>query len=278
MFGGLNFVAVRYSNDGLAPLWGAGLRTLAAAVVLLALAFALRVPLPRGAALTTAVVYGLLAFGLATALGYLGLKDAPAGLGSVLTSLAPLLTIGLATAHGLERVERQRVLGAILAAGGVTVVFADQLGEAVPLLAQLAVLGSVLSLCEGTVLLKMLPRAHPLATNAVGMSVGAVFLVILTVVTGEPIALPAASQTWIAVGYLVIGNTALFSLYLYLLGRWPASAVSFVFVLFPIVTISVGALLRGERVGLSFLAGAALIVAGVYVGAIARRPAVATVG
>jgi drug/metabolite transporter (DMT)-like permease len=40
-------------------------------------------------------------------------------------------------------------------------------------------------------------------------------------------------------------------------------------VLFPVVALVVGALLGGEGVRLSFLLGAALVVAGVYVGALA---------
>ena len=46
--GGSNYVAVRYSNRELDPLWGAFLRFALAAAVFAALVALLRLPLPRG--------------------------------------------------------------------------------------------------------------------------------------------------------------------------------------------------------------------------------------
>ena len=51
--------------------------------------------------------------------------------------------------------------------------------------------------------------------------------------------------------------------------RWTASATSYATVLFPLVTVAIGALLAGEFVSVTFLAGTVLVMAGVYVGAIA---------
>jgi hypothetical protein len=45
--GGSNFVAVRFSNRELEPLWGAAIRIGAAGLLLLGLAIAARVPLAR---------------------------------------------------------------------------------------------------------------------------------------------------------------------------------------------------------------------------------------
>lgn len=279
LFGGLNYVAVRYSNDGLAPFWGAALRTFAAALIMFAAVVAFRIPLPRGAGLVGAMTFGILSFGGSMALGYWGLQEAPAGLASVLTSLAPLLTIALASAHGLERLDGRRLLGAVVATTGVAIVFADQLGQNVPLVSQLALLASILCFSEATVLLKVLPRSHPAGVNAVGMSAGATFLVFMAAVTGERMEPPPDTTTWIALAWLVVGSVILFSCYLYVLGHWDASAASFMFVLFPIVTVSAGVVLRGELVGPSFILGAALVAVGVYYGAIAtRRPAPAMPG
>jgi drug/metabolite transporter (DMT)-like permease len=269
---GLNYIGVRYSNDELAPFWGAAIRTGVAAVIMLALTVSLRVGLPRGSALAGAAIFGIITFGVSTALGYWGLVDAPAGLASVITSLAPLLSIALASAHGLERLGARRVLGAFIATAGIAIVFADQLGQNVPLLSQLALLVSIVCFCEAAVLLKVLPRAHPISVNAVGMSAGAVALVATSLLAGESMRLPSMPTTWFAVGYLVVGSMLLFGLYLFVLGRWDASAVSYLFVLSPIVTISTGILLRGEHVAPSFLAGAVLVVVGVYIGALSSRP------
>jgi drug/metabolite transporter (DMT)-like permease len=74
---------------------------------------------------------------------------------------------------------------------------------------------------------------------------------------------------------VVVGSTALFVGFLYVLQRWTASATAYSTVLMPIVVIVFGALLAGETMTLSFVVGAAVVTAGVYIGALApeRRPA-----
>jgi drug/metabolite transporter (DMT)-like permease len=57
-------------------------------------------------------------------------------------------------------------------------------------------------------------------------------------------------------------------LYMYVLGKWTASGTSYGFVLIPLVTIVVAATLVGEQITLDFLLGAALVLAGVLVGAL----------
>ena len=61
--GGSNFVAVRFSNRELDPLWGAFLRFGLAAAVFALLVAVLRLPLPSRRVLGPAAVYGVLAFG-----------------------------------------------------------------------------------------------------------------------------------------------------------------------------------------------------------------------
>ena len=63
-----------------------------------------------------------------------------------------------------------------------------------------------------------------------------------------------------------------------MLKRWTASATSFSFVLFPFVTVFASAWLAGEAIGPALLVGAALVLSGVYFGALApssrpERPA-----
>src|ERR671925_457845 len=97
---GGNAVAIRYSNRELEPLWGAGLRFALATALLAVLMLALRLPPPRGRALTGSILYGVLAIGAAFALAYYGLVRIHAGLGQTLLALVPLLTLFLAVIGG----------------------------------------------------------------------------------------------------------------------------------------------------------------------------------
>jgi drug/metabolite transporter (DMT)-like permease len=272
-FGGLNAVAVRYSNRELAPFWGATLRFGIATAVLLAIVAWRRVPLPRGAALTGSLLYGLFGFGGAFGLIYWGLVQAGAGIGQVILALVPLLTLVFAVLQGLERFRWQSLAGALVALLGIGVVFADRIGSGVPTASMLAVVGAAACMAESNVIVKRFPKCHPTANNAIAMGVGTVILLALSLVAGEPHALPSAIQTWAAVGYVsLVGSVVVFSLFLFVIARWTASATSYVMLLMPLVTVVAAALLANESVTPAFLVGGALVLAGVYGGAFAAPP------
>ena len=277
LIGGGNFVAVRFSNRELAPFWGAGLRFALAAIVLLALARVARWPLPQGRALRGALLYGVLGLGAFYAFMYWGLLEAPAALASVVVALVPLETLFLAAAFGLERFRAAGLAGAAIALAGTAIVFGDQL-RAVPVASVLAMIGGSLCLAGSTVAAKRFPRVHPVPMNGVAMLPGVALLLALSLIADEARVLPSRPEVVVAFAYLVlIGSTVLFVGFLYVLQRWTASATSYASLLFPVVTVAIGILFAGEAVSLQFIAGAALIVIGVYLGALAperARPAV----
>jgi drug/metabolite transporter (DMT)-like permease len=268
--GGFNGVAIHFSNGELAPFWGGTLRFGIAAAVLFGIVGLRRVPLPRGAALTGSLLYGLLGFGATFGLVYWGLLKAPAGLGQVILALVPLLTLVLAIVQRLERYRWQSLAGALLALLGIAVVFADRLGSGVPIASMLAIVGAAACMAETNVVVKRFPKCHPAANNAIAMGAGAVVLLALSLVAGERQALPTAGQTWAAVAYLaLVGSVGVFSLFLYVISRWTASATSYVMLLMPLVAVAASAVLANESITPAFLLGGAIVLAGVYVGAFA---------
>jgi drug/metabolite transporter (DMT)-like permease len=267
LIGGTNTVAVRFSNEELAPFWGATLRFVPAALLLGAWVALRGVPLPRGRALVGAVVYGVLNFGLSYALVYYALVTAPAGPAQVVLAVVPLVTVLLATLQGIERFSWRGVAGAAIAAGGIAIVFGDQLSAAVPLLALLALVAAAVCISEVGVAIKWFPRVDAAMLNALGMTIGAAMLLALAVAVGEPLALPQRPVTWLVLAYLVIATVVLFTLVLYVLNRWTASATSYSFLLLPLVSLALAALLRGEPIRQGFLLGAVIVLVGVYVGA-----------
>jgi drug/metabolite transporter (DMT)-like permease len=270
---GGNGVAIRFSNRELDPLWGAGLRFLLAAVLLLGLMIALGIARPRGRAFAGALVFGLLQFGATYALAYYALIELHAGFGQLLLALVPLMTLFLATAQRQERFRPSALGGALLALAGVVVMSSAPLRDSLPLLSVLAAVGSALCFAEAAVLVRRLPPVHPVAMNAVGMTAGAVALVVASIAARETLELPDSSETWTALVYLVtLGSIGVFLLYLYVLGRWAASRAAYSFVLIPIVTVVASAWLDDEPVGVGLVLGGALVLLGVYVGAL-RTPA-----
>lgn len=272
---GGNAPAIRYVSCDtceLDPFWGAATRFLLAGAIFAVAACALRAGIPRGRAFLGAVLFGFLQFGVGFGLVYWGLVRAPAGLTQVLLACVPLLTFGLALAHRQERFRWEGIVGAVLAVGGIGVVFSSGLDGGVPLTSMLAILAGALCWAEALVVVKAFPQVQPAAMNAVAMVIGAVVLLALAAMFGEAFALPESAAPLGAQAYLVIaGSLGAFWLYVFVLRKWTASAASYQMVLIPLVTVVVSAWLHGERITPAFSVGSVLVLAGVYIGAI-RRP------
>lgn len=274
LIGGVNFVAVRYSNRELAPLFGAGLRFVVAAALLGGFVAMRRIPLPRGRMLRAAVIYGILSFTITYALAYWALQELSAGVGAVVFGATPLITLFLAAAHRVERLSGRGIAGALLTVAGIAVLANPSSDASIPFLPLLAVLGAAVAASEAGVVLKRVPPSHPVATNAVGMAVGAPLLMVMSMASGESWRLPAQASSWLALSYLAVpGSIGLFALFLFVLGRWTASGVSYMTALFPVVATIAGRLIADEPITTTGIVGGAIVIAGVYVGALRGSPA-----
>lgn len=279
VIGGANFIAVRFSNRELDPFWGAGLRFGVAALLFVAIAVALRLQWPRGRELAGMAAYGLLGFAISYALMYWALVRVTAGAATVVMAIVPLVTLVLAAAQGHERFSARGVLGALLAVAGIGWMTFGPEATAVPLGPLVAMLLAALAIGQSIIIGKRLSRHHPAMTNAVGMPTGAVALLALSLLAGERWTLPRDPAVVWSVLYLVtIGSVGLFVLVLLVVRRWTPSATSYLFVLFPIVTLLMAAVIADEPITLEAVGGAILVMAGVWFGALspgARRMAAA---
>jgi drug/metabolite transporter (DMT)-like permease len=92
------------------------------------------------------------------------------------------------------------------------------------------------------------------------------FCLLASFAAGEPRALPAALAPWIPVIYLTLaGSIAAYGTFTWLVRQWPASTVSFIAVVVPVVALLVGAAARGERVTPAGGGGIVLVLSGVVI-------------
>jgi len=270
ILGGSNAVAIRFSNLELPPFWSAAIRFAAAAVVFWAIVLVRRIQVPKGRALAGTLLFGALDVGVGGALMYWGLVHVPAGPAMTVLSLGPLLTFFLAWAHRQERFRWQGLVGAVVAVGGMLIGVGSAVGSSIPLFPVLALVAAAVAVAEAAVLYKLFPRSDPVAANALGLTVGAIILAILSLMAGESWSLPATRTAWTAYAYLVLGGSVtLFYLYLNVLRRWTASAASYSYLLFPVVTIVIAACLASEVISPRFLVGSVVVLVGVWAGTIA---------
>ena len=274
ILGGVNFVAVRFSNRELDPMFGAGFRFAIAALLLTAVFLLRKQEIPRGKALTGVLLYGLLSFGGAYAFAYYALSYLPAGIGSVIFASMPLFVVILAHFHGLEQFRMRALIGAIVTLGGIAIL-SNPFAEAnVPLLPLLAMLVSAVIAAEGTVVVKMFPPVKPLVANAIGMAAGATMLLILSLALGEVWQLPTIAATQWAVGYLALASAVMFALFIFVIQRWSAGSAAYMAAVLPLTAVIAAAIMLREPITLSMVLGGLVVLAGVYIGALARTPAV----
>jgi drug/metabolite transporter (DMT)-like permease len=273
LIGGSNAVAVRFSNLELPPFWGAASRFLAAAAIFWVILLARRAGLPKGKALAGSILYGALAVGASYAFLYWALLEIQASFAMVILSLNPLMTMLFAAVHGIEPFRWRGLAGSLLAMVGIAIGIGAEFGGSLPLLSLGALIAGVVCIAEGSVVFKLFPGTKPLPTNVVAVTTGGLILALVSIIAGETWSLPGEPATIAAFGYLVVfGSVVLFYLYLLVLSRWTASATSYAFLLFPVATIAIAALIADERVTGGFLIGAVITLAGIWLGAFTRAP------
>jgi drug/metabolite transporter (DMT)-like permease len=269
VLGGLNIVAVKLSNRDFEPFFGAGLRFALAGGVFVMIALVRRISFPRGRALVGPALYGFYGFVLAFGLAYWALQELPASIAGVIIAAVPLFTLLLAALQRLEPLTWRGLAGGALAITGIAVLIGNPGTTSVPVLPALAFAGGALGLAQASIVVKKYPPCHPVVTNAVAVTVGAAVLLPMSLLTGEEWSFSAGADSWLAVAYLVLlGSVGVFALFVYILHRWPASRASYQFVLMPFVAAIGAAVILDEPIGIGLVIGGAIVLAGVYLGAL----------
>lgn len=266
LWGG-NQVAIKLSNAGVAPIFGAAFRSVVAGVlvVLWALARGRRF-LPRGREWLHGIVIGAL-FGAEFGLLYVGLTYTTASHGILFLFTAPFFVA--AGAHKLipgEPLTGRKVLGLVLAFGGVVATLADNLGTP----SERQVIGDLLILVAG-----MLWAATSLYLKGVIGDRMTFTQTLFCQLAFSAVLLGALSLVWEprfiwlrtpgVLGGLfyqsVIVAFASYLVWFWLIQVYPVSLVSAYTFFTPIFGVLLGSLL-GEPLTVKLLLGAFLVTAG----------------
>jgi drug/metabolite transporter (DMT)-like permease len=264
---GSTFLVISIGNDTLAPVWAAALRLGLAALLLGAWTRARGRALPRGPALRAALGYGVAQFGVNLPLLYWGEKLVPSGLAAVVYATIPLTSALMTRGFGIERLTLAKVLGAVVAFGGVAVLFSSTLRARVSAAGFVAIFVGATAASLGTVLLKRGPRQDPIAANAVGCAIGAAISAAISFALGESHALPAtAAAVWPLVYLTVGGSLGAYVIMSWLVNHWSVTRTAYVTVIVPVIALALGAVARHEPLGATSLGGTTLVLAGLLIG------------
>ncbi|MGA9833113.1 MAG: EamA family transporter, partial [Trebonia sp.] len=195
-------------------------------------------------------------------------KTLPSGLAALLVASVPLwMALADRVING-QRIPLRGWIALVLGLAGIAVLARPSGNGAV--LPVLVVLGASASWGIGSVLAGRLPApASPLVGSSMEMLTGGIVLTGLAAATGELTHIdPAHVSTQSLLGLLyLIGPGSLLALtcYVIALRRLPTAAVSTYAYVNPVVAVSLGALLLGERPTLATLLGGAVVVASVAI-------------
>ena len=265
---GSTYLVIRESLHDLPPFTSAGIRFAIAGSV-----FALLAPrLGRregGARPTLALTacMGFLNVALAYGIVYWSETVLPSGLVSVLWSVYPMfLALSGHAFLPAERLAPLQWFGLFVGFAGVYLLFRTDVAsigpEAIP--AATILLGSPLAVTIGTTILKRhAGETSSVLLNRNGMLLGAGLLLAF----GRLVE-PQAELTWspraiASVAYLVVmGTVVTFGLYYWLMRHAPATTLSLIAYVIPVVALTLGTTLAGEPLHGSTLLGSAVVLIG----------------
>ncbi|GAA4413657.1 drug/metabolite exporter YedA [Actinokineospora soli] len=283
---GSTYLGIRLTLESMPPLLSAGMRFVAAGL-LLGLLVAL-VSGPRALRMTwrqfgTAALVGLLLPAWGNGLVVVAEQHVASGLAALLVASIPLYVVVMRRALG-ERPPAVTLLGVVIGLGGLGVLLLGGPSEGThgsawfgPWLVLLAALGWAI----GTVASTRLPAPdNPFALAAAEMLVGGVALLVGGWVAGESIDFGAVTASaWWAWGYLVVFGAFAFSSFIYALGHLPVSTVATYAYVNPIIAVVLGYLVADETFGpVQLIGGGVVLVAVVLVVRAERRKPDVSVG
>ncbi|MGC6487234.1 MAG: DMT family transporter [Planctomycetota bacterium] len=223
-----------------------------------------RAPAPRA---WLWVVCGLSNFGAGYGVLYLAETVVPSGIAAVLWAIFPLLMAASATCFLGERLRLAQWLGFAISFAGIVVVFSGDLGGVDDRnvgYAWLLLLSPLIAAFGTTLVKKYGSDASSVVLNRNGMLVGAALLTAWAFVREDPLAMAWSPRAIAATLYLaLLGTTMTFGVYFWLLRTAPASMLSLINYVIPVMAMAFAALVGDGQHGPAAWTGAALVVLGV---------------
>jgi drug/metabolite transporter (DMT)-like permease len=212
---------------------------------------------------------GVAQFGILIALLNYGLRFIPSGRAALIFATFPLLTMVLAAALGHERLTVPKILGVLLTIAGVGLALGEkaiQEGRAHEWVGELAVFASALCGAVCSVLYRPYLRTYPaLAVSAFAMLASVGFLAVLAAGEGFFASVPRFSPGgWLAIAFIGVSSGVGYYLWLWALGRAPATQVTMFLALSPITAVWLGAILLAEKISTPSALGLALVALGLW--------------
>lgn len=272
-FGGTALGATRYLRDTADPLTIGAFRFGIGVILLLPVALLQvrgRRRWPTGPDLGKTAGLGLLFFALFPVLLNASLAATTAARGALALSTLPLLTMAVGAALGVEALTWRKAAGVLVATAGVALALVGGLGAAPDGAWRGDLLMVAAAFCMALYNVWSRPvirRTGPIPFTVAAMAVGAVVLSAVAGASGGFDGVPGygAPQILVLLYLGVAGGALAFFLWAYALARTTPTRVAVSVTVNPVTASLVGALLLGEPIGWTLVAGLAAVLAGITI-------------
>jgi drug/metabolite transporter (DMT)-like permease len=256
------FVPSRVLARDTPPLWILVIRFSIAGAILLGIAAALRLPIPRdGGSWLRLFALGLGGNAIYLGLNYLALRHLSAGMGSIIASTNPLILALLAPWLLREPLTPRKSIGLLLGFSGVVLAMHARAGTQTARLQDvlLAATGVLAFVFSNILFKRMLERPHPIVLNGAQLLCAGVAVCFAAIpLEGRPHVVWTAPVLWSLAYLIVVISVGASMLWFWILQHGEASRVSAYFFLTPAFGLLLAAALLGEQ--LTGTDGVALLV------------------
>lgn len=284
-FWGSSYLFIKIGIDaGLEPFTLVSLRLLFGLALLAVVVRVAGEPLPREPRMIGhLVVLGFFSVALPFGLITWAEQSVDSSLAAVLTGAVPLFVIPFAALFlPAERITINGLLGIAVGLIGVAIVVgfdpADLAGN--ELIAEIALIAAAVSYAIGGVYARRnVHGLRPMIPALFQVGIALVMMSIPALVLERPWERGLAPEALFAVVWLgLLGSGAAYLIFFRLLGRWGATRTSLVAYLLPIWGIALGALVLQEPIDPRLIIGTALVIGGIALVNLRRRPSATTEG
>ncbi len=259
-------LAIQLSSQGSHYLFALSTRMLIGLSVLSAIFTFTRLKLSYSPSALRVYVISGLGINVSMMCVYWGAQFIPSGWIAVIFGLSPITT-GLLSAIFISgnNFSAFRVLGIACGLIGLLIIFGT--GSQLNLHALwgiAAVFTSAFAHSLSAVLIKQVNSPiSGMEASFGGLSVAAPILLLVFLISGEPLMIEAPISAWVSILYLGVVATALgFTLYYYILKNLDAIRVSMITLITPVIALIIGNVINHEPLSASILFGAVLVSAG----------------
>jgi drug/metabolite transporter (DMT)-like permease len=263
------YTAVRIAIRHVGPMSLLALRYAIVVMLLLVAVAVLRPAFPRG--WRAYVQLGVI--GLLVQVGYFGFTNLALAAGvsvavtALIGSLQPVIVAVVAPWTVGERVGGRHWVGLALGLAGAAIVILARSRLQLSVFGVAAAVGALVAISGGTLVERRFGvNHHPLASNLVQYAVGAVVAVPLAFVVEGGVRVSSSTEMWLALTYLVVGNSLIsITLLLAMVRAGQAARVSALFFLVPPLSAVYALVILGEPVPVAAWLGMALAAVGVAI-------------